>query len=47
MAFDRFILASDFKRIETRFNMALLHAADEYVPSFNLAASQKCYVCEG
>lgn len=44
MAFDRFVLASDFKRIETRFNMALLHATEEYLPSFNLAASDKCYV---
>jgi putative SOS response-associated peptidase YedK len=42
--FDRFILASNFKRITERFNMASLVDADEYKPSYNHSTNDKCYV---
>ena len=44
MAFDCFILASDFKRIESRFSMAKLPEHVEYTPSYNIAPGDKCYI---
>ena len=44
MAFDRFILASDFKRIESRFSMAKLPELVDYTPSFNIAPGDKSYI---
>lgn len=42
--FDRYILASDFKRIEARFSMAKLTEGEIYKPSFNIAPGSKSYV---
>ncbi len=44
MAFNRFILASNFKRIETRFSMAKLPELVEYTPSYNIASGNKSYI---
>lgn len=44
MAFDRFILASDFKRIESRFSMAKLPELVDYIPSYNIALGDKSYI---
>ena len=44
MAFDRFILASNFKRIESRFSMAKLPELIDYIPSYNTAPGNKSYV---
>jgi hypothetical protein len=35
--FDRFILASNYKRIRTRLDMASLPEGETYVPSLNTA----------
>lgn len=43
-AFDRFILASNFKRIETRFSMAKLPELVEYTPSYNISPGNKSYI---
>lgn len=42
--FDRFILASDFKRIESRYSMAKLPELEPYTPSFNIAPGNKSYI---
>lgn len=42
--FDRFILASDFKRIESRFSMAKLPDLIEYKSSYNINVGDRCYV---
>ena len=42
--FDRFILASNFDRIATRFNRASLVANETYTPSYSIAAGDKSYV---
>ena len=42
--FERFLLASDFKRIEARFSMAKLPDLVEYKPSYNISVGDKCYV---
>lgn len=42
--FERFILASDFKRIESRFSMAKLPDLVEYEPSYNISVGDKCYI---
>jgi putative SOS response-associated peptidase YedK len=44
MAFDRFILASNFKRIETRFSMAKLPEHVDYTPSYNISPGDKSYI---
>ena len=44
MAFDRFILVSNFKRIETRFSMAKLPKLVEYTPSYNISSGDKSYI---
>jgi putative SOS response-associated peptidase YedK len=44
MAFDCFILASDFKRIESRFSMAKLPELVDYTPSYNISPGDKCYI---
>jgi putative SOS response-associated peptidase YedK len=44
MAFNRFILASNFKRIETRFSMAKLPELIDYVPSYNISSGDKSYI---
>jgi putative SOS response-associated peptidase YedK len=44
MAFDRFILASNFKRIESRFSMAKLPELVDYTPSYNISSGDKCYI---
>ena len=44
MTFNRFILASNFKRIETRFSMAKLPELVEYTPSYNIAPGDKSYI---
>ena len=44
MTFDRFILASNFKRIESRFSMAKLPELIDYIPSFNTAPGNKSYI---
>lgn len=44
MAFDRFILASNFKRIESRFSMAKLPELIDYNPSYNIASGNKSYI---
>jgi len=44
MAFDCFILASDFKRIESRFSMAKLPEHVDYTPSYNISPEDKCYI---
>jgi putative SOS response-associated peptidase YedK len=43
-AFDRFILASTFKRIESRYSMAKLPEHVNYVPSYNIAPGDKSYI---
>ena len=43
-AFNRFILASNFKRIETRFSMAKLPEHVNYTPSYNISPGDKSYV---
>jgi len=42
--FERFVLASDFKRIEARFSMAKLPDLVEYKPSYNINVGDSCYV---
>lgn len=42
--FERFVLASDFKRIEARFSMAKLPDLVEYKPSYNIDVGDKCYI---
>jgi putative SOS response-associated peptidase YedK len=44
IAFDRFILASNFKRIESRYSMAKLPELVSYIPSFNIAPCDKTYI---
>lgn len=44
MAFDRFILASNFERIETRFGMAKQPEHVDYIPSYNIAPGDKTYI---
>ncbi len=44
MALDRFILASNLKRIETRFSMAKLPELVDYTPSYNIAPGDKSYI---
>lgn len=41
MAFDRYILASNFKRIESRFSMAKLPELVDYTASYNIAPGDK------
>lgn len=41
--FDRYILASDFNRITSRFNMAQLVDKDSFAPSYNITAGELCY----
>jgi putative SOS response-associated peptidase YedK len=43
-AFNRFILASNFKRIETRFSMAKLPEHVDYTPSYNISPGDKSYI---
>lgn len=43
-AFDRFILASNFKRIESRYSMSKLPELANYVPSYNTAPEDKAYI---
>ncbi len=38
--FDRFILASSYKRITERFNMCYISDSNLYMPSFNIAVGQ-------
>jgi hypothetical protein len=42
--FDRFILASNFKRIETRFSMAKLPEHVDYNPYYNVSIGDKSYI---
>ena len=42
--FERFVLASNFKRIEARFSMAKLPELVDYKPSYNITTGDKCYV---
>ncbi len=42
--FDRFILASDFKRIEARYSMAKLPELVSYVPSYNIGDGDSTYI---
>lgn len=42
--FDRFILASNFKRISERFNMAAVQQTGDYKPCYNISAGSKCLV---
>jgi putative SOS response-associated peptidase YedK len=44
IAFDRFILASNFKKIESRYSMAKLPELADYNPSYNIALGDKSYV---
>lgn len=44
MTLDRFILASDFKRIESRLSMAKLPELVDYNPSYNIALGDKSYI---
>jgi putative SOS response-associated peptidase YedK len=44
IALNRFILASNFKRIETRFSMAKLPELVEYIPSYNISPGNKSYI---
>ncbi len=42
--FDRFILASSYKRIQERFNMCYISDEKSYIPSYNIALGQEAYV---
>ena len=42
--FDRFILASSYKRITERFNMCYISDSDSYMPSYNIAVGHQSYV---
>ncbi len=42
--FDRFILVSNFKRIESRFSMAKLPELIDYNSSYNIATGDKSYI---
>ncbi len=42
--FERFILASNFKRIESRFSMAKIPESNTYIPSYNILPADKTYV---
>jgi putative SOS response-associated peptidase YedK len=44
MAFDRFIIASNFNRIESRFSMAKLPELVDYIPSYNISSGNKTYI---
>lgn len=42
--FERYILASDFKRIDARYSMAKLPEKVEYTPSYNIGFGDKCAI---
>jgi len=42
--FERFILASDYKRIRSKYDMASLPKGEEYIPSYNIAPGASAYV---
>lgn len=42
--FDRYILASNFNRIATRFSMAKLPELVDYKPSYNISKGDKCFI---
>lgn len=42
--FERFVLASNFIRIEARFSMAKLPELVDYKPSYNINFGDKCYI---
>jgi hypothetical protein len=44
MTLSRFIPASNFKRIETRFSMVKLPELVDYTPSYNISPRDKSYV---
>ncbi|KJF45393.1 SOS response-associated peptidase [Draconibacterium sediminis] len=42
--FDRYILASSYQRIRSKFDMASLPEGEEYIPSYNIAPGHTAYV---
>ena len=42
--FDRFVLASNYNRIQSRYDMASLQEGETYIPSFNIVPDSGAYV---
>ena len=42
--FDRFILASDYKRIREKYDQASLPEGEKYVPNFNISPDDSAYI---